>query len=150
MALAFKLTTLCDLFAKLQRDASALDDGVSSDRFFNFVVTGYSMIDWVKNDPSVPKAAKASVNLLYQNQYLKVCGELANACKHFSLTKRDPITETASSFSGFGMGRFGKGSYGEGEEQIIVQLNDGSTYICSDLVRGVVECWQQFFIEHGI
>src|ERR1700687_3524557 len=36
-----------------------LEEEVTSDRLFNFVVTGYSMIDWVENDPNVPPAAKA-------------------------------------------------------------------------------------------
>lgn len=43
-----------DLFAKLQRDAALLvDDEVTTDRFFNFVITGYSLIDWVKVDASL-------------------------------------------------------------------------------------------------
>jgi hypothetical protein len=43
----------------LQRDAAGLEEEVTSDRLFNFVVTGYSMIDWVENDPNVPPAARA-------------------------------------------------------------------------------------------
>jgi hypothetical protein len=42
-----------DLYAKLQRDAALLlEDEVTTDRFFNFVITGYSLIDWVKEDAS--------------------------------------------------------------------------------------------------
>jgi len=43
------------------------------------------MIDWMKNDPPVPASAKAKneVHLLYVDPWLKVCGDLATACKHF-------------------------------------------------------------------
>jgi len=94
MSLTFDLLSVQDLFAKLQRDADALDQEVTSDRIFNFVVTGYSMIDWVNNDPSVPATAKtaAAVQSLYSKKWLKVCGDLATASKHFTLTSREPIT----------------------------------------------------------
>jgi hypothetical protein len=152
MALTFGLTSIRDLHAKLQRDAATLDEEVTSDSFFNFVVTGYSMIDWVKNDPSVSSAAKvpAIVESLYNDHWLKVCGDLATASKHFTLTKRTPITSSASSLSGFGVGRFGKGVYGVGEESIEVFLNDGTSFHCLDMVQGVLSSWQTFFFAHGI
>jgi hypothetical protein len=119
---------------------------------FNFVVTGYSMIDWVKNDPSVPATAKAGsvVQDLYKDKWLKVCGDLATASKHFTLTSRVPITSAATTAQGFGLGRYGKGGYGVGEESIEVQLNDGTSFHCLDLVQGVVASWQSFFLAHGI
>lgn len=152
MALTFGLTSICDLLAKLQRDAAALDEEVTSDRLFNFVVTGYSMIDWVRNDPSVPSTAKAPaiVQGLSNDHWLKVCGDIANASKHFTLTRRAPITVSASSSRGFGVGRFGKGGYGVGEEIIEVHLNDGTSFHCLDLVQGVLSSWQTFFSAHGI
>lgn len=110
------------------------------------------MIDWVKNDPSVPPTAKvpAIVQGLYNDQWLKVCGDLATASKHFTLTTRTPITSSASSSRGFGVGRFGKGDYGVGEESIEVNLNDGTNFHCLDLVQGVLSSWQIFFTAHGI
>lgn len=152
MTLTFGLTSIRDLQAKLLRDAAALDHEVTSESFFNFVVTGYSMIDWVKNDPSVPSTAKvpAIVQSLYNDHWLKICGDLATASKHFTLTKRTPITSSASSVSGFGVGRFGKGGYGVGEESIEVCLNDGTRFHCLDMVQSVLSSWQTFFSAHGI
>jgi len=152
MALTFGLASIRDLQAKLQRDAAALNEEVTSDSFFNFVVTGYSMIDWIKNDPSVPSTAKvqAIVQSLYNDRWLKVCGDLATASKHFTLSKRTPITSSASSLCGFGVGRHGKGGYGVGEESIEVCLNDGTSFHCLDMVEGVLSSWQNFFSVHGI
>jgi hypothetical protein len=150
MALTFGLSSVGDLFAKLRRDADLLDTEVTSDRLFNFVVTGYSMIDWVKNDPSVPASAKTAneVNLLYVDAWLKVCGDLATACKHFSFTQRVPITQSADARQGYGCGRFGKGAYGE--LSIEIQMNDGTTFTGLDLVNGVISKWQSFFKAHGV
>ena len=60
MVLSFGFSGIKDLFLKLEREATALNEEVTRDRFFNFVVTGYSLIDWIKNDPSVPSSAKKS------------------------------------------------------------------------------------------
>jgi hypothetical protein len=152
MSLTYGLSTICDLFAKLQRDAAALDKEVTSDRMFNFVLTGYSMIDWIKNEPSVPASAKDkfAVDGLYTDQWLKICGDLATAGKHFKLTSRVPITAAATSANSFGMGRYGKGGYGIGEESIVVQLNDGTTFHCLDLVNGVQSTWNRYFSDHRI
>ena len=152
MSLTYGLASICDLYAKLLRDANALDDEVTSDRMFNFVLTGYSMIDWIKNDPSVPASAKdsAAIDELHSDQWLKICGDLATASKHFKLTKRVPITTAATSDTGFGIGRWGKGGYGVGEENIVVQLNDGTSFHCLDLVNGVQATWNRYFSTHRI
>ena len=152
MSLTFGFYSVCDLFGKLKRDADALDEEVTSDRFFNFVVTGYSMIDWVKNDSSLPKSTKveAAIKSLYADKWLKVCGDLATVSKHFILDRRKPITSSTASSQGFGNGRFGKGDFGEGEESIQIQLDDGTTFHCLELVQGVIACWRNFFSIHNI
>jgi hypothetical protein len=146
------LVTARDLFAKLRRDAAVLDRRVTSDGLFNFVVTGYSLIEWIKNDPSVPATAKASAEVqgLYADQWIKVCGDIATAGKHFTLTKRKPITTKTTSQKGFGHGRFGKGPFGVGEESITIDLSDGSIHNALDLVRQVVTEWEAFFKRHAI
>lgn len=152
MVLTFNLETVTDLYKKLERDATALNEEVTSDRLFNFVVTGYSLIDWIKNDPTVPAAAKNSkcIYNLYNDKWLKVCGDLATACKHFEIHRRVPITSNTSSSTGFGMGRYGKGGYGIGEESIAIELNDGSSFQCDEFVRNVVSVWKCFFATYGI
>ena len=152
MSLIYKLSTVRDLFEKLERDATSLRDEVTSDRMFNFVVTGYSMIDWINNDPSVPSSAKTAseIKSLHKDQWLKICGELANAAKHFTLKSRKPITSSAISSQGYGVGRFGKGGFGVGEEEIEIELNNGTKYGAFDLVNGVIDKWESFFLTHGI
>lgn len=152
MALTYGLSSARELLSKLERDAGLLDEEVTSDRFFNFVVTGYSLIDWIRNDPSVPSTAKATpvVDGLYNNVHLKVCGDLATASKHFSMTRRVSITDSATSDQGFGVGRYGVGGFGVGEGSIEIVLDDGTSFNALDLARDVVQVWQSFFKQHGI
>jgi hypothetical protein len=86
MSLTPGLSSAVDLFRKLQRDVARLDHEVTNDQFFNLVITGYSLIDWVKNDSSLPAAARTAeeIALLCKEPWLKVCGDLANASKHSS------------------------------------------------------------------
>ena len=153
MALTFGFNKIGDMLAKLERDAELLEnEAVTGDRFLNFVLTGYAIIDWVKNDPTVPASAKqqAVVQSLYQDRSLKICGDLANSGKHFTLTTRSPITKDATTESGYGVGRYGMGGYGVGEEEITIELNDGTTMNALDLVRDVVSTWKRFFVTHGM
>jgi hypothetical protein len=149
MYLTYGLLSARSLYEKLQRDAEALKEEVNSDRFFNFVVTGYSLIDWVKKDPSVPQTAQNDVNDIYDDQWIKRCRDLANASKHFTLNY-PPITSSATSEQGFGVGGFGQGGFGEGEERIEVTLTDGLSFDCFELVDGVMNTWKNFFSSHGI
>jgi|HubBroStandDraft_6_1064221.scaffolds.fasta_scaffold205895_3 hypothetical protein len=152
MTLTPGMSSVRDLLIKLQRDADLLEDEVTNDRFFNFVITGYSMIDWVKHDPSVPIGAKTHIAIqgLRSDRWLTVCGDLATASKHFKLTHRVPVVASTDSSRGYNLGRYGKGGYGIGEASIDVELNDGTKFGCLDLVRGVLSTWSSFFAIHSI
>lgn len=150
MSLTYGLNTAKELLEKLQRDAALLNEEVTSDLFFNFVVTGYSLVDWIKNDPAVPTNAKAMLPSLRSDRWLTICGDLATASKHFILTRRVPVAADARSECGWGAGRFGKGGWGVGEETIGVTLTDGTTYSGLDFVKGVLQTWDRFFVAHGI
>lgn len=149
MTLTYGLRNARDLLEKLKRDAALLHDEVTSDRFFNFVVTGYSIADWLKHEPSVPRS---DVDPMYKNQWIKICGDLANASKHFELDpkKRIPIVSKAMSDRGFGRGRFGRGGFGVGEEEICVELTGGVSYTCFAIVSNVVAEWESFFKAHNL
>lgn len=128
----------------MKRDGALLEEEVTTDRLFNFVVTAYSLVDWVKNDPKVPLDAKDPKVLgsLRDDQWIKVCGDLAIACKHFELTKRRPITAKTQSRQG--------GRYGIGEEWITVQLNDGFSFNCLFMADNVIDTWEDFFQKFNI
>ncbi len=145
--LTYGLQTPRDLLEKLKRDAALLDEEVTSDRFFNFVVTGYSLVDWLKHEPTVPLT---DVTAMYQDKWIRICGNIANASKHFKQSKGNTITSKVESRQGFGLGGFGKGGFGTGEEQIMIELNDGSSLNGLELGTGVLKTWDDFFHSHGL
>ena len=147
MTLTYGLQTSRDLFDKLKRDATLLDQEVTSDRFFNFVVTAYSLIDWLKHEPAVPPV---DTEAMYNDPWIKVCGDIATASKHFTLDWRSPITAKVESSQGYGAGRYGKGGYGRGEEGIRIELNDGQSFSCLELASKVIETWESFFRSHAL
>jgi hypothetical protein len=146
------LKTATDLLRKAKRDAALLQEEITSDRFFNFVVTAYSLIDWIKHDPTVPQSAKeqAVIDDIYGDRWLLLCGDAATGAKHFKLTRREPTADKVSVISDWGAGRFGKGAFGVGEEHITVHLPDGTIYDALELVAGVIGAWESFFSQHGI
>jgi hypothetical protein len=147
------LKTARDLLGKLSRDADLLHEEVSSDRFFNFVVTAYSLADWIQNDPSVNQSAKADLTRFRSMPCIKICRDLANASKHFQLDPKknpNPKVASASSDQGFGVGRFGHGEFGVGEEEIFIALDDGSTQDGFSLMEDTLREWKAFFTQHGL
>ncbi len=151
--LRYGLGTARDLYAKMLRDAARLDRQVTSDDFFNFLVTAYSLADWITNDPSVPQSAKQdSDGSKHQGmEILLLCGELANGSKHFLLTKNKPTAASkVTSSTGWGVGRYGIGPYGIGEEGIVIEMSDGTFRNCLDFVGQVVRFWEAFFTKHHI
>lgn len=153
MSRTYGLKSASDLLAKLDRDAELLRECVSSDRFFNFVVTAYSLADWVQNDPAVPQPAKSDLKRFRSTTAIKICRDLANASKHFQLDPKrnpDPTVTAANSDQGFGVGRFGVGGFGAGEEKITVLLGAKKSIDGLDLMEDTLREWQQFFSNHGI
>jgi hypothetical protein len=148
--LTANFTSFHHLHEKLLRDHDRLTDEVTGDAFFDFTVTGYSLIDWVKKDPAVPLAASSSVTELYEDRWLKVCGDIATGMKHFTLEKRTPITASVHEAQGYGIGRFGKGAFGVGESDIVVDLKSGQSLGCLELADGVVQTWAAFIQRHGL
>ncbi len=141
MTLTFGLNTPRDLLEKLKRDAALLSKEVTSDRFFNFVVTGYSIIDWVKNGDSVPATAKAAVAGMYGEPWIKICGDLANASKHFKLTTRVPLTSKVEPIEhGFGL-RFGE-AFGQAGHGMRIELSDETAFSHVTFIENVVNAWE--------
>jgi hypothetical protein len=152
MTLTPGLASAVDLFHKLQRDIGRLDKEVTGDCFFDFAITGYSLIDWVRNDPSLLAAVRSQTEIdrLRSEPWLKVCGDLANASKHFKLTRRNPVVTGATSRTGYGAGRYGMSTYGQGEEDIEVEIDNGTVWAAREFVVGVLQAWLQFFERHKI
>jgi hypothetical protein len=145
MNLTYSFKKARDLFDKMIRDADALEDTVSGDRAFNFVITAFHLKEWVEQDHSVPQSVKDDLGKISNNKYFQICRDLANASKHMVITRYQPSTADASSIQGWNVGRYGKGPYGVGEEGIKITHSDGSVISIIELKDNVVWLWKDFF-----
>ena len=81
---------------------------------------------------------------------LCVCQDVANGNKHMKITFYTPPTADVSSKQGYGVGRFGKGGYGIGEQQIAITMTDGTTFDALGVVRAVTKLWEEFYARHAL
>jgi hypothetical protein len=152
MSLTFGLKTPRDMLGKLKREHARLENEVTGDDLMNFVISGYHLIDWIRNNASVSSAVTADAKLMYDNTYVAVCRDLANGSKHFELKSdyKDRVTDKTSVISGYGTGRYGKDAYGVGEPSIIIVLTDGQRFDALQFGKEVIAAWEGFFVKHGL
>ncbi len=152
MSLTYSFNSATDLLEKLKREVASFNEEVTGDKLFNLAITAYHITDWVKEDPSVPQAAKNDLHTMYGDAYLAICRDITNASKHYTLRSnyQNKVTDSVESKQGFGCGRFGAGGYGDGEEEIIIECTDGNVYNALDLAKNVLNSWMSFFTLHSI
>lgn len=151
--LTYRLSCPHDLLEKLRNDVKLLEEQVTSYRFFNLVVTGYHIKDWIENNKSIPKATREAAEKIREDKYISICRDLANASKHFKLRKgyKNRKTDSVESVQGpYGTGRFGKGVYGIGEEKITITCSDGKEYDALELANAILQTWESFFTTYNI
>lgn len=148
-----KLNSPSALLAKLKHDVESLELEVSSYGLFNIAVTGYHLLDWIKNGEAIPPKLKIAVREMYDDEYVSICRDLANSSKHFVLNpdyKNRKLESINSEQGGYGTGRFGKGVYGVGEEQITIMCIDGKEYDILEFSKELLNRWTDFFHQHSI
>jgi hypothetical protein len=151
LLLAHKSTA--DKLNSLKQEAASLLRGVNTEGFIRFADHAWHLRDWIMTDPSVPRAAKDEASSFQHAppiQALCICKDIINSHKHMEITRYTPSTEDASSNRGWGVGRYGEGGFGVGEEQISFTMKDGTRFDALEVVEAIVRFWDDFFIRHGI
>jgi hypothetical protein len=143
MGLRYGLQTARDLFDKLQRDVHLLDEEVTSDRMFNLVVTARHLPEWIEKESGIKR-----LDELRDTDLFKTCRDIADASKHFELeedrAKKTKVDEV-SSRRGFGVGRYGKGGYGVGEESISIKIKSQDPVNALEFARRLIDLYTPFF-----
>ncbi|MGL4500536.1 MAG: hypothetical protein ACRCU2_15825 [Planktothrix sp.] len=113
-----------DLFEKLKRDAEKLENEVNPDNMFNFIVTAFSICDWVEKDTRVLKRVKKKLGSLREDTIIEICQDIANSSKHFVLRPKAEAKKHTDQIifkHGFGQGGFDRGPFGVGESDITIK-----------------------------
>lgn len=145
MSLRYGLVTGVQLFEKLCRDLALLVEEVTSDRIFNFVVTARHLPEWFENDSSAPWATRSRLAKVQASSLYKICRDIADASKHFQLKPeraRTTDVHEVSSERGYGLGRYGRGGYGVGEECITIVLDSGETLDALEFAQQVIDMYK--------
>ncbi len=144
MDLTYGLENPKNLYEKLKRDLDRLNQEVSSDAMFDFVVTGHHLREWIKKDKRMPGKIRRRLKVVEREREISICSDIANASKHFKLRPKTNVRKVESR-RGFGHGRFGKGPFGHGEEVITIELDTGESFNALDFCKKVVELYRPLF-----
>ena len=147
----FELQTAADLFEKLKRDYSRLEQASADSRIaFDFVVTAWHLCEW--KYPAVTERSDA----ISRHPILRVCEHLAVGAKHF-----EPTSNRHGSVAGMSQRRRGswapgawapgvwaKGFWGK---QLVVHLDGeardhfGPSLTVLELAEHVMSAWSNEF-----
>ncbi|MBB5459013.1 hypothetical protein [Paraburkholderia sp. Cpub6] len=143
------------LLEKAERDGAALTQALSNcdesavhDSLFNFAITAYHLVDWVKTLRPEVDISKVS-DLLEGSECLRACRDLCNASKHIDLTKYPPTAQDVR-FSATAATSISNTSASQPPWRLKIQMKDGHTIRADDLVSDVIDAWKTFFADNHI
>jgi len=152
MSLTFDFQGARDLFEKLKRDGEAITTRGNGDSAFNFCVTAYHLLEWIRKDPLASGISSSEISALQEHKLLRACRDLANASKHFRLKtgyKNQVVKDSSVQSQGWGNGPWGSMPWGGGDF-IVIELSDGSSYYLDQFRDGVLGLYEAFFADHSL
>lgn len=145
------LYTARERFDLLKRTCLKLHEAVHKDDFFVLVIVGHHLKEAIQRDPSFnPDEGERSrvSKAIYNEPMWRVCSELSNNEKHAGEKRvKNVVFKDVEVKFGYGVGRFGVGLYGDGEQSITVELIDGTEISALTFADAVIELYQQYFIS---
>jgi hypothetical protein len=141
-------TTAAEHYAKLKRVRGRLDAEVHRDDLDDFFKTAYHLIEITEKCSTTTSAQKAQASALCGDPEIELCREIANRQKHFTLSPLShpsPAITDAMIRQGYGMGRFGKGGYGVGEQSVRLNFTDGTQRDARDLASSIFGKFARIF-----
>ena len=144
----FEIRSPRDLLEKAKRDYARMKTETSTDTIFNFFVTTYHVVDYVKALGTVPPSA---IDKFYDDPDFKMCQFLCNKGKHITLRQRSSYeAKYQAAVPGVPLERFFLGTSELGELERFVVLDGGKEIDTVDLGAKLLKTWETFFIAHGI
>jgi hypothetical protein len=122
-------TTAAEHFEKLKRVHARLDGEVHKDDLDDFFKTAYHLIENIEKCSNTTVEQKLTAKALRSDPEMELCREICNLQKHYTLRPKShpsPAIANADIQQGFGIGRFGKGGFGVGEQSVWLNFNDGT------------------------
>lgn len=167
MSLSPTLTTVADLYRKLERESrrtyGSTDPIAKADHFFNFCVTASAMRDYALEH--LGKIHREDQQPFFDEwnaiPSLVASHEIANTSKHFALrdrrkksvkpAKTRDVLYHSATFIEVYEDNDGRNYWAEAEHPTIsVVLSDGTTMQLHDFTRAVLEYWRTFLQRYAV
>jgi hypothetical protein len=138
-----------DHLAKLRRVVARLEkQEMHADDMDDFCKTAWHLIELVEKDPGSAKKMRREAIRLRADPDLILCEHVANAEKHrnvrAAVVEKSPLAG-AEVRQGWGIGRYGQGAFGVGEQSIKFKLKNGTEYDAFDFAAAVLRKWEAVF-----
>jgi len=144
----FEIGSPRDLLEKAKRDYAKMKAGTSTDTIFNFFVTAYHVVDYVKALGAVPES---TISNLYDDPDFKMCQFLCNKGKHIKLRQSHTYqAKHEAAVAGGTLGSFVLGSDVLGGPERFIVLDGASEVDTGELGARLIRKWETFFSTNGI
>ena len=141
----FEITSPRDLLHKAKRDYEKMKADTSTDTIFNFFVTTYHVVDYVK---ALGTVSDSAIGQLYADADFKLCQFLCNKGKHIKLWNGEPYETKHQAGGNLGTFVLGLDPLGGWEKFVVL---DGSQEVnVIQLGARLIDKWEAFFATHGI
>lgn len=137
------------MLEKAKRELDKMKSSLDTDSIFNFFVTTYHVMDYVRAKGSVSQSA---IDAFYSDSDFQMCNFICNKGKHIQLKKyaktSDPYKTKHTLGVLYGAVSFNEAMYNEGESYVIV---DGSREI--DIIvlgESLIVKWEKFFADNSL
>lgn len=138
-------TSAHEVYNKLFRELLEIEREVHIDKLDHFIQTARNLLEAVQADSTnTTREQRRLIGRLKSDQDFRVCNDIANRQKHFR-PKQGDLAKGATVRCGFGVGRFGRGGFGVGEQTVVIELADGSTENALEFVRRIAEKLKPLF-----
>lgn len=134
-----------DMLAKAERELARMRDDLGTDAVFNFFVTAYHVMDYVKA-LGLPRAA---TDAMYADPDFDLCQFICNKGKHLQLRAGDRDATHTEGVSGM-LDMHGFDVLGFDEDIPPGFFVDGTRVDVLRLGRDLVAKWEAFFVVNGI
>ena len=144
----FEIASPRDLLEKAKRDYEKMKADTSTDTIFNFFVTAYHVLDYVRISGTVPQA---DIDQLYVDPDFRMCQFLCNKGKHIQLRGGEQYeAKHVAAIPGGVLGSFVLGVDRLGGSERFVVLDGTQELDVIKLGSDLIKKWEDFFLAHGI
>jgi len=134
-----------DILEKAKRDLDRLREDPDIDNVFNFFVTAYHVMDYVRAQGIV---SNASQDQLYLEDDFRMCKFICNKGKHLVLKHGNNYETYRRPGSTLGDFTIGETLLGIGPAYLVIDDTDRIDAV--QLAERIVERWERFFRDNGL